>query len=526
MHGGQFLPCLHWECYCSFKTWASLKSHMTRSHTSYKTTQVNDVLSFKCPCCTLSTITTEREYFEHIGRHLKKHETVTCVFENCHFKTNIYGTFASHRTRKHTPHSLDDFKPELLHRYVNPVNAGNDPADEEDVECGESYDEERKELPNIIEANLAHLFLKLESISNVPKQCIDEMVEELNFISSSASGPIMKGILQSCLEKHKCELDDSVITDMVTELCGSNPISQALRSDGPLSTAYKRNAYYKENFSVVEPVEYVLNYQEHKSFQYVPILKSLSEIFKKKEMQDFLMNSDKKALNTENTETQYTTFYDGTHFKANKLFSENNPAIALNLYVDEFEVCNPLGTSRKKHKITAVYWVLANVPPLLRSSLTSIFLAILCKAEDIKQYGYDAVLEPLLKDLGSLEEDGLYIPSLGRRVKGTVSSVIADNLGAHSIGGFVESFSSSYICRWCLGERAKFQECEVRTGTFPPRTKEGHTVHVQTAQVSGCHSYGVKRPCPLTEKLKHFDVISGYPRICCMIFLKALYQKN
>ncbi len=224
-----------------------------------------------------------------------------------------------------------------------------------------------------------------------------------------------------------------------------------------------------------------------------------------------MINSGKEAQS--NSETLYKSFHDGTHFKANKLFSENDLAIALNLYVDEFEVCNPLGTSRKKHKITAVYWVLANVPPLLRSSLTSIFLAILCKANDIKQYGYSTVLEPLLKDLASLEEKGLNIPSLGRRVKGTVCSVVADNLGAHSIGGFIKSFTSSYVCRWCLGERSQFPESEVRTGTFPPRTKEEHRVHVQTAQEStgGCLCCGVKQLCPLTEKLQHFDVMSGYP---------------
>lgn len=38
-------------------------------------------------------------------------------------------------------------------------------------------------------------------------------------------------------------------------------------------------------------------------------------------------------------------------------------------------------------------------------------------------------------------------------------------------------------------------------------------MHVQTAQEStgGSHWYGVKQLCPLTEKLEHFDVISGYP---------------
>ena len=109
------------------------------------------------------------------------------------------------------------------------------------------------------------------------------------------------------------------------------------------------------------------------------------------------------------------------HFtKPMSCHSGSDLTIALNLYVDDFEICNPLGTSRKKHKITAVYWVLADVPSLLRSELNSIFLAILCKAEDVKRFGYSAVLEPLLKDGVVLEEEGLYVPALGRRVKGIV----------------------------------------------------------------------------------------------------------
>ena len=180
--------------------------------------------------------------------------------------------------------------------------------------------------------------------------------------------------------------------------------------------------------------------------------------------------------------------------------------------MDDFEICNPLGTSRKKHKITAVYWVLADVPSVLRSTLNSIFLSILCKAVDVKRFGYNTVLEPLLKDLVVLEE-GLFVPALGRRVKGTVFSVVADNLGAHSMGGFVESFSGSHVCRFCLGERSTFQIGEVRTGAFPPRTKEQHKLHIQAVQenASLTHACGVKRQCALTGKLQYFDVLSGYP---------------
>ncbi|KAL6481004.1 hypothetical protein MHYP_G00090840 [Metynnis hypsauchen] len=38
-----------------------------------------------------------------------------------------------------------------------------------------------------------------------------------------------------------------------------------------------------------------------------------------------------------------------------------------------------------------------------------------------------------------------------------------DNLCAHSIGGFVESFSSSHFCRFCLGERSQFQVTKLST---------------------------------------------------------------
>lgn len=137
-------------------------------------------------------------------------------------------------------------------------------------------------------------------------------------------------------------------------------------------------------------------------------------------------------------------------------FSEDGQ-IALVLYIDEFEICNPLGTSRKKLKITAVYCFFGNMPHMSQSTLNSIYLALLCKSVDIKRFGYDEVLAPLIKDLAILECDGVYISSVGQNVKGSVFCVVADNLGAHSISGLVESFSGPYICRFCLGHRSEYQ---------------------------------------------------------------------
>lgn len=141
---------------------------------------------------------------------------------------------------------------------------------------------------------------------------IDKVVE-LHFISHSASGPIIRDILQSCLRKHSCEITESVVSEMVTELCDANPFTIALSSGGPLSSAYKRRAYFKEHFAVVGPVEYVLRREEEK----LPV-----------------------------------SLFDDIYYKTKDFFSEEDPVIAIIIYVDDSG-----HIKEGKKKVTAVYWV-------------------------------------------------------------------------------------------------------------------------------------------------------------------------
>lgn len=252
------------------------------------------------------------------------------------------------------------------------------------------------------------------------------------------------------------------------------PISTALGADGPLSSAFRRRRYFKEHFQCVDPVEYILDFQKNKTFQYVPILKTLQEIVKNKDVAEGILSR------SSNSTDYFKSIFDGKCYKLNDFYAGEETKLSIILDVDDFEVCNPLGTSRKKYKITAIYWVLANLPCELQSELTSIHLSLLCRAVDVKQFECKIVLEPLLKDLVTLEQEGVFIPSAGKSIKGTVHCAAADNLGAHSISGLVESFTGPYTCRFCLGHSSKYQTHKVRGGAFPPRTKEDHRLHVQT----------------------------------------------
>lgn len=213
-----------------------------------------------------------------------------------------------------------------------------------------------------------------------------------------------------------------------------------------------------------------------------------------------------KAINlrsphqSQSDKIQYNSFYDGSNCRENKQLS-NDCAISLILYVDDFEICNPLGTSKKTHKICGVYWTLGNLPASCHSLLSKIYLAALIHSEDVKSYGFDTVLKPLVDDLNTLEQQGLFIAKLGRTLKGFVHCVVADNLGAHGIAGFVENFSGKYVCRFCTAENVDIQTKEVKSGIFCVRNEDIHNSHLKAIEENSFHSYfGVKAKCVFSKK--------------------------
>lgn len=438
------------------------------------------------------------------------------MFEGCTYQSNIYGTFNSHKNRKHNPHSLKDFKAGVVKISVQSASPADDaPTSSADIDdCfsdADSVVDNSEDLPEVIEKKLGSLLLKLENIFHVPSTAVDELIDELHHLLSTVS--ITCSTISDFFKNRNIEVNGLVVKELADTLCKSNHLANALRKSGPLATAYKRKEYYKKAFKVVEPLEFFLDQRTSRSFQYIPLLLSLQQILDSPEVLSRFLDSHRtQGNNTDRLKTQeYRSIRDGSYFKENPFLSDDELKICLTLYIDEFELCNPLGTSRKKHKLCSIYWILNNFRPGSHSALTSIYLAVLCKSNDVKTYGYGNILEPLIQDLVTLEEHGVYVSKLGTFVKGTVHSVIADNLGAHSLAGFTESFSGHYICRFCTAQKSEIQSVDVYSGAFSLRTKEIHETHLKTAQDTQTSCFGVKRSCPLTEHLNHFHVSTGYP---------------
>lgn len=113
----QTFPCLYQECLCTFKSFNSLKIHISRFHTVTQQSVRQFQVKLRCQLCDFLEPCHDTEYFAHLQhRHLKDHQSVQCPFQGCSFESSVYSTFSSHKSKHHRDHNKTMFKPELMVR--------------------------------------------------------------------------------------------------------------------------------------------------------------------------------------------------------------------------------------------------------------------------------------------------------------------------------------------------------------------------------------------------------------------------
>ena len=240
------------------------------------------------------------------------------------------------------------------------------------------------------------------------------------------------------------DLPTDVISDIQKELQDSDLFS--LCNKGPLQTIHKRNTFFKQNFGYTPPAEILIDYDKYnnpKTYQYIPICESLQNLYKHFPASfKFVRPSDDAAH-----PAVLSDIFDGTVFQKNALFLREERTFQIVLYQDAFEVVNPLGSARKKHKLVGVYYTLANFEADKRSNIDHMQLVLLCRETDLKEFTPRKVFRKLVEDLKKLEQHGVNVGDTF--IKGTLFCIVGDNLGSHMIGGYQESFVAKYFCRYC-----------------------------------------------------------------------------
>lgn len=206
-----------------------------------------------------------KHYFLHLKRHLRTRETVNCPFVGCSFKSRVFSTFTTHKSRYHHTVTFDDFKPDLVVKchtqaFVNDEEDNLDDSVSSDLLLPES---DFQPVHNSIQWQLASLLLRLQAVLRVSQSVIQEIVDDL-FNVGERAGQISRQTIENILKEHNCTSEE--LTASLTEALQSANLLSLLSRAGPLGTKFKRQSFCRQNSTAIEPVEYVLNRQKNVSY--------------------------------------------------------------------------------------------------------------------------------------------------------------------------------------------------------------------------------------------------------------------
>ena len=522
------LPCFFHDCSITFRNLSSLSTHISRHHRNaandkYLVTSANIVEDKLLKCVICNTIVQDTiALISHLRIHLRDHVAVSCPFQGCDFQTSNVKTFNSHINVKHNFIFEEVIKENYLlnsgrnleNRQVNtpftvpesftPNADDNDDTNDENIV--EKYDQR-------LYKKCALFLLELQTVSKVPVRTIEKILEGIKDIHR-LSESLLVDIVKSVTEKHK--IDSCVATEISEKLLNEYPFIRYISKSQEcgstdLSNNIKRKKYFQQSLPYVDFIECDLGYVDGKkrTFVYIPILQVLSKLLEKNDILKFILDTEAVP------EGVYKSYKDGLYFKSNTFLQNKHCPVLIGLYTDDFELCNPLGTSRKIHKLTAFYWIIVNIPQKCRSKLSMIQTAILCKRSDLNYFGPDIVLERFLRDISILETNGVFVESLQDVLYGTLVYCSADNLGAAYIGGFTECFSQTVkkYCRFCESESSEIARKYIPAKTFKLRKKCDYHEKVSLVQANSslASTLGIKRESPLHNYVEHFHILEGLP---------------
>ena len=474
--------------------------------------------------CSISTCHYTSLSLRRLIHHLEKghvinyHEKLTCGLENCVTKVKNIRALKQH---------VKNFHGHLLGKETtdHPILNITSLSDQSDGVPSNQSDNDDIDNSN---GNIRNEDIPEINVTNVVAKFLLESREHYNV--SSAACQFISQTANQLLNIELGRKYESVKMLMDNDSSESERRLQNVFHNTPLSRAYIKfsadkslNRYISQQPNFVSPVEYILQNAENglkkESFQYIPLLKTLDKLLKHDDVLNQIFH------NGESGNGQINSFHDSDHFKNHPLFNSRKNSLMINLYDDEFVVSNPIGNKTSKYKLLAFYFTLGNFRPQCNSKVDAIQLVSLVKSIHAKKHGIEKVLAPLMHDLGVLENKGITISFKGTELQffGSIFLVISDNLAAHWLAGFQESFSKTKrVCRFCLCTRADMKSIFHHSYTST-RTKLSFEKHLESAQQNPgmIKEYGIKQDCVLNN-LKYFHCANGFPFDSAHDFLEGV----
>ena len=455
---------------------------------------------FRCSVCSHRKFTTLRSYLSHLRiRHANDADfRVICGINHCQASYHNYGSLYKHIQRLHN---------DLL---TQPNNSCTDP--NEAVEFSDSDTEVETASPDRpLDMHMCHEKFLGELSESVLKYSLK--LREKYLLPSSTHTDIVSDtkLLINDILSNQNQLVNEHLKNLGHGVADDEHLQRVLNTDkydevwNECDTSYKLIQNCRKRLGMIYPTKHVVG--NHKNY-FIPITDVLKMLISKEEIRNHVLQT---PISNDTLLTSYTC---GDAFKSLDVLKPDGHVLFLHLYNDEFEVVNPIGAKRGKHKINATYFTLGNLPAKHRSDLKHIYLTNIVKHRAVKEHGYSAVFSPLVENLHRLFNDGFTITlAEGHELKfyAVLCTVSADNLSSHALGGFRQVFNIGRICRACMVTHSEISQT-VSEDTVMMRTSDIHSYHIAAVADNSDNSaiYGVVGKS-IFSSLPYFDVMNAFP---------------
>ena len=404
-----------------------------------------------CSMCPFFSVS-QSELIAHLVRR-HRHAAgfnVYCSALGCGRSFNNYLSFKTHVTRSHPVHAAEttssdaDESGMVVPESVQSVSAG-------DLRPGSLCE--------------AAYVLKLKTVHRLPHTVVSAVLNETKFL------------LVDRLSSVRTALEETLGIDPAND----SRLTDVFRDDlfADLQSGKEQDKFWTQHFGYVKPVavkllEETLNKRFRHVYHmkpvsrygyFVPFIEQLKALVSLPEVQDLLLTG--KCCQSSDPFLRDIT--DGNYLLSHPFLRAHPSALVFALYTDDFELVNPIGSHRRKHKVTAFYWTLLNIPAEYRSKLSAIQLLALARTQDLKRSSLEILLQDFLLALRQLWHGITFgdSESVNNLTYGMLAVVIADTPAAHLLGGFKEGVSfAEKPCRRCDIARSSLSDIHVAEETL------------------------------------------------------------
>lgn len=453
--------------------------------------------------------------FPQYAQHLQlfhEHEKdfkVPCHIQECQKTFKTVTSYKQHNYRNHGTKRFFGISDSLEEEPIEIANSGNYSstscvaADVGEVVNYVEGNESKKEDNTVhsFRKHSASFILNLKENHMLPDTLIECLTSEINFLVK-----LTEEHYRSSLRKGLIELGASASNSETFSSLLSGETQFDLH-DLHLDSKFKFRKFIEHNFPFIAAKEYLLSSHDNKSkFHYVPLTDLLKVLSSKPGFLELVCKYQQKR---HHPHVLYATC-DGN---ISECTENNSLQLKIQLYIDEFELGNPIGAKRGKHKLTAVYFTIGNVPLRYRNK-DMIFLCLLVTHRSLKLYDptYHKVFEPLLHDLHLLQEGiDVNISRSYKKLTAVLEIVMGDNLSSHAIAGFQTNFNSGSICRYCQINYSHFRDTLV-VSQLKLRTSAMYDNEIKYIDQDPTDAalYGIKHKCVFSS-LSYFKVPDSFP---------------